>query len=128
MGSYKTLAHSKNYLQQKLNYVWNGEKCFISKHTKFEKVVTMAGKDTGALIQSNPHTQEQEGKGGNTVNITDEQRKLLEKYSVEVLDDVDDTLLALDDKITEVGFNTDYSLNKKGRELQKLYDELYAAN
>jgi len=62
------------------------------------------------------------------VNITDEQRKILEKYSVEVLDDVDDTLLALDDKITEVGFNADYSLNEKGRELQKLYDELYAAN
>ena len=61
------------------------------------------------------------------MNITDEQRKLLEKYSVEVLDDVDDTLLALDDKITEVGFNADYSLNEKGRELQKLYDELYAA-
>ena len=62
------------------------------------------------------------------MNITDEQRKLLEKYSVEVLDDVDDTLLALDDIITEVGFNADYSLNEKGRELQKLYDELYAAN
>ena len=62
------------------------------------------------------------------MNITDEQRKLLEKYSVEVLDDVDDTLLALDDKITEVGFNADYSLTEKGRELQKLYDELYAAN
>lgn len=62
------------------------------------------------------------------MNITDEQRKILEKYSVEVLDDVDDTLLALDDKITEVGFNADYFLNEKGRELQKLYDELYAAN
>ena len=62
------------------------------------------------------------------MNITDEQRKLLEKYSVEVLCDADDTLLALDDKITEVGFNADYSLNEKGQELQKLYDELYAAN
>lgn len=62
------------------------------------------------------------------MNITDEQKKLLEKYKVEVLDDVDDTLLALDDKITEVGFNADYSLNKKGLELQKLYDELYAIN
>ena len=53
---------------------------------------------------------------------------MLKKYGVEVLDDVDDTLLALDDKITEVGFNADYSLNEKGQELQKLYDELYAAN
>ena len=47
---------------------------------------------------------------------------------MEVFDDVDDTLLALDDKITEVGFNADYSLNKKGHELQKLYDEIYIAN
>ena len=62
------------------------------------------------------------------MNITDEQRELLKKYGVEVLDDVDDTLLALDDKITEVGFNADYSLNEKGQELQNLYDELYAAN
>lgn len=62
------------------------------------------------------------------MNITDEQRELLKKYGVEVLDDVDDTLLALDDKITEVGFNADYSLNEKGQELQTLYDELYAAN
>ena len=49
--SYKTLARSKNYLQQKLNYVWNGEKCFIPKHTKFEKVVTMAGKDADTAIR-----------------------------------------------------------------------------
>lgn len=49
--SYKTLARSKNYLQQKLNYVWNGEKCFIPKHTEFEKVVTMAGKDTDTAIR-----------------------------------------------------------------------------
>ena len=62
------------------------------------------------------------------MNITDEQRKLLEKYSVEVLDDVDDTHIAHDDKITELAFNADYSLNEKGRELQKLFDELYAAN
>lgn len=49
--SYKTLARSKNYLQQKLNYVWNGEKCFIPKHTKFDKVITMAGKDTNTAIR-----------------------------------------------------------------------------
>ena len=41
---------------------------------------------------------------------------------------MDDILLAFDDKITEVGFNADYSLNENERELQKLYDELYAAN
>ncbi len=49
--SYKTLARSKNYLQQKLNYTWNGAKCFIPKHTKFEKVVTMAGKGTDTAIR-----------------------------------------------------------------------------
>ncbi|MBP3435876.1 MAG: hypothetical protein J6K62_06085 [Clostridia bacterium] len=49
--SYKTIARSKTYLQQKLNYVWNGEKCFIPKHTKFEKVVTIAGKGTDTAIR-----------------------------------------------------------------------------
>lgn len=49
--SYKILARSKNYLQQKLNYVWNGEKCFIPKHTKFEKVVTIAGKGSDTAIR-----------------------------------------------------------------------------
>lgn len=49
--NYKTLAHSKNYLQQKLNYVWNGEKCFIPKYTKFEKIVTIAGKGTDTAIR-----------------------------------------------------------------------------
>lgn len=62
------------------------------------------------------------------MNITDEQKELLNKYCVEVLEDADDTLLAIDYKITEVGFNSDYSLNEKGQELQKLYDELYMAN
>ena len=42
--SFKSHARSKNYLQQQLSYSWNGEKCFIPKHTKFEKIVTIAGK------------------------------------------------------------------------------------
>ncbi len=41
--SYKVLAKSKNYLQQQLNYIWNGEKLFIPRHTKFDKIVTIAG-------------------------------------------------------------------------------------
>lgn len=60
--------------------------------------------------------------------ITDEQKEVLEKYGVEVFDDIDDTLMALDDKITEIGFNKDYSLNQKGLLLQKLYDALYYQN
>lgn len=47
---YKALVRSKNYLQQKLNYLWNGEKCFIPKHTKFENVVTIAGKGADESI------------------------------------------------------------------------------
>lgn len=50
-GSYKALARSKNYLQQKLNYVWNGEKCFIPMYTKFDKVVTIAGKNSDTAIR-----------------------------------------------------------------------------
>lgn len=60
--------------------------------------------------------------------ITDEQKEVLEKYGVEVFDDIDDTLMALDDKITEIGFNKDYSLNQTGLLLQKLYDALYYQN
>lgn len=62
------------------------------------------------------------------MNITDEQREVLKKYGVEIFDNVNDTLLALDDKITEIGFNFDYSLNKTGLLLQLLYDKLYNQN
>lgn len=62
------------------------------------------------------------------MNITDEQREVLKKYGVEIFDNVNDTLLALDDKITEIGFNSDYSLNKTGLLLQLLYDKLYNQN
>lgn len=62
------------------------------------------------------------------MNITQEQKEVLVKYGVEIFDDVDDTLLALDDKITEIGFNRDYSLNEVGLKLQQLYDALYNQN
>ena len=42
--------------------------------------------------------------------------------------DLDDVLDQLDDKITEIGFNRDYTLNEIGLKLQKLYDELYVQN
>lgn len=62
------------------------------------------------------------------MNITQEQKDTLNKYGVKVIDDIDTVLLALDDKITEIGFNKDYTLNKIGFELQRLYDDLYHQN
>ncbi len=49
--SYKTIVRSKNYLQQRFDYVWNGEKLFIPKQTKFENVVTIAGSGTDTPIR-----------------------------------------------------------------------------
>lgn len=49
--SYKAIACIKNYLQQKLSYVWNGEKSFIPQYTKFTGVVTMAGVGTDTAIR-----------------------------------------------------------------------------
>ncbi len=62
------------------------------------------------------------------MNITDEQKKMLAKYDIAIANDIDTLLLDLDDKITEIGFNADYSLNESGVKLQKLYDELYNQN
>lgn len=41
--SLKIRARTKNSLQQRLDYVWNGEKLFIPKDAKFEAVKTIAG-------------------------------------------------------------------------------------
>ena len=60
--------------------------------------------------------------------ITQEQKDTLIQNNVEIFDNTDDTLLALDDKITEIGFNSDYTLNKTGLMLQRLYDDLYYQN
>lgn len=40
---FKARARTKNYLQEQLAYVWNGEKMFLPKNTHFDAVVTMAG-------------------------------------------------------------------------------------
>lgn len=40
----KLLVNSKSYLQEQLAYIYNGEKCFIPKHTVFSlkaKVIAM---------------------------------------------------------------------------------------
>ena len=60
--------------------------------------------------------------------ITDEQRKVIEKYIKNPSDDIDSLLLELDDKITEIGFDENYELNEDGLILQKLYDEIYSQN
>ena len=64
------------------------------------------------------------------LNITEEQRKLFIEHlsEKELQNSIDDVLDVLDDKLTEIGFNADYSLNKVGLKLQRLYDELYSQN
>ena len=67
------------------------------------------------------------------MNITEEQRNILLLYIPNINQsinngDLDDVLDQLDDKITEIGFNRDYTLNEIGLKLQKLYDELYVRN
>lgn len=62
------------------------------------------------------------------VNITDAQKEILKNYGVSVFGEINDVLLALDAKITEIGFDADYELNDDGLKLQKLYDELYDQN
>lgn len=67
------------------------------------------------------------------MNITEEQKSILFLYIPDINQSInngnlDDVLDQLDDKITEIGFNRDYTLNEIGLKLQKLYDELYVQN
>ncbi len=63
------------------------------------------------------------------INLTTEQRKMLEDYGIEIAGDINALLLALDAKITEIGFTDDYDyLNKVGLKLQKLYDQIFYQN
>lgn len=67
------------------------------------------------------------------LNITDDQKKLLLLHLPDLYEsitdgDIDAVLDKLDDKITEIGFNADYSLNEAGLKLQRLYDQLYNQN
>ncbi len=67
------------------------------------------------------------------MNITEEQKSILLSHIPDINQsinngDLDDVLDQLDDKITEIGFNRDYTLNEIGLKLQKLYDELYVQN
>lgn len=67
------------------------------------------------------------------IKITDEQKELLLKHLPDAdifieSDDIDNLLDELDNKITEIGFNSDYSLNETGLKLQLLYDQIYNQN
>ena len=67
------------------------------------------------------------------MNITEERKSILLLHIPDINQsinngDLDDVLDQLDDKITEIGFNRDYTLNEIGLKLQKLYDELYVQN
>ena len=67
------------------------------------------------------------------MNIMEEQKSILLLHIPDINQsinngDLDDVLDQLDDKITEIGFNCDYTLNEIGLKLQKLYDELYVQN
>lgn len=71
------------------------------------------------------------------MNISDSQKELLKEYGLVLPDNIDEideiekineVLLDLDDKITEIGFDSNYDLNEVGLKLQRLYDQLYNQN
>ena len=71
------------------------------------------------------------------MNISDSQKELLKEYGLVLPDNIDEideiekineVLLDLDDKITEIVFDSNYDLNEAGLKLQRLYDQLYNQN
>lgn len=66
------------------------------------------------------------------INITEEQLSTLKQHfevdNYIVADDIDGLLMALDDVITDVGFDENYELNEEGIKLQLIYDQLYNQN
>lgn len=66
------------------------------------------------------------------LNITEEQISELKKYfdtdEYTSNDNIDGLLMALDDVITDVGFDENYKLNKEGLKLQLIYDQIYNQN
>lgn len=63
------------------------------------------------------------------MNITTAQRELLKKYNIQICDEINELLLLVDAKITEIGYEANYErVNPAGRELERLYDELYDQN
>lgn len=67
------------------------------------------------------------------LNITDEQKNILEQYIENVNsyiddDDIENLLIELDDVIIEHGMDMSQEITSQGIELQKLYDQVYNQN
>ncbi len=67
------------------------------------------------------------------LNVDKSQEQLLLTYLPSAqkhieCDDINQLLEDLDDKITEIGFDSNYDLNEVGLKLQRLYDQLYNQN
>ena len=63
------------------------------------------------------------------MNITTIQKEILKKYNIPICGEINEMLLLIDAKITEIGYEANYErVNPAGRELERLYDELYDQN
>ena len=63
------------------------------------------------------------------MNITTIQKEVLKKYNIPICGEINEMLLLIDAKITEIGYDANYErVNPAGRELERLYDELYDQN
>ena len=63
------------------------------------------------------------------MNITTIQKEVLKKYNIPICGEINELLLLIDAKITEIGYEANYErVNSAGRELERLYDELYDQN
>lgn len=62
------------------------------------------------------------------INIKPDQLAIMDKYNIDCNRYIDDVLLDLDAKITEIGFDSDYELTEEGLMLQLLYDQLFNQN
>ena len=61
--------------------------------------------------------------------ITTIQKEILKKYNIPICGEINELLLLIDAKITEIGYEANYErVNPAGRELERLYDELYDQN
>ena len=51
------------------------------------------------------------------------------EYNIPICGEINEMLLLIDAKITEIGYEANYErVNPAGRELERLYDELYDQN
>ena len=63
------------------------------------------------------------------MNITTIQKEVLKKYNIPICGEINEMLLLIDAKITEIGYEANYErVNPAGRELERLYDKLYDQN